>query len=351
MLNRILIYLGLLREERSLADTILNTRSAVFFAKIMGVCAFISIGSNYIMWVHAVFEDFDLGNSAIREYLSSDYYGSAMRDEARQLERYNKGMADSLPPHLSFYFPTLGVIVKHEVSVVPGTGHRPDGTPQYKFENKFRVSLNFVHLIWFVLLMSMLLVSGLLFLSRRSPAALIRLEELELKNHFSPRERLPPTREMLGVDNRLALIFKRFNAFVVSLNSRQRGKPSFEVNDEYDVQDLMLPMLQMEFGIVKREVWGPDIAGSASRVDFQLVNEGVLIEIKKTRGSLSDRELSNELIVDVIRYSAYEHINKIVFFIYDPETRIRDPLVLLTDIEKLRDKVDVKIFISPRWYE
>ncbi|WP_122604131.1 hypothetical protein [Pseudomonas viridiflava] len=351
MLNRVLIYLGFLRKERSLADVILNIRSAVFVAKILVVCALISFGSNYIMWVHPVFEDFDFGNSAIREYLSSDYYKNAIRDEARQLDRYNEGKVDSLPPDLSLYFPFLGVIVKHEVVVVPGTGRRTDGSSRYKFENKFKVSLNFIHLIWFFLFMSMLLVSGIFFLSRRSPEALVRLEELELKNHFSPREPLPPTREMLGVDNRLALIFKRFNAFVVSLNTRQRGKPSFEVNDEYDVQDLMLPLLQMEFGIVKREVWGPDIAGSASRVDFQLVDEGVLIEIKKTRGSLSDRELSNELIVDIIRYSAYDHINKIVFFIYDPETRIRDPLVLLADIEKLRDKLDVKIFISPRWYE
>jgi hypothetical protein len=343
--------LGILRPERTLADLIINKKSIANFAIASSALGFISICLNYAMWVFPIFEDPDFGNAAIGEYISSDFYKIESRAAGEQLELYNDGKTALKIADLKFFFPFRGVMVKHELTLIPTVELRPDGKYKYKFENSFKVSLNVIHLILFSLLLGLLLALGLYAFLNRPSKAQIQLEESILNDHFFIGEKATPVREMLAVDDRLGLIFNRFHSFVVDLNNRPRGAPPFKVKDEYDVQDLMLPLLRMEFGGVKREVTGPDIAGGATRADFHLPDEGVLIEIKKTRVTMSDRDLSDEMILDIARYSAYPNLKLIVFFIYDPDNRIRNPIVLIKEIEQQSNGVNVKVVVAPKWYQ
>jgi hypothetical protein len=42
---------------------------------------------------------------------------------------------------------------------------------------------------------------------------------------------------------------------------------------------------------IRPEEWNPSYAGSSKRTDFLLKNEQIMIEIKKTRSNLKDKEI------------------------------------------------------------
>ncbi|MCZ8227650.1 MAG: hypothetical protein O9249_00855, partial [Burkholderiaceae bacterium] len=53
----------------------------------------------------------------------------------------------------------------------------------------------------------------------------------------------------------------RFHAVAVQLRDRYSGRPTLDVNDEYDVQDLMHALLRLHFDDVRPEEWVPSYAG------------------------------------------------------------------------------------------
>ena len=98
---------------------------------------------------------------------------------------------------------------------------------------------------------------------------------------------------------------RRFQLFVDRLQSRQRSRQSLAVADEYDVQDLLHAILKLHFDDVRPEEWTPSYAGNASRMDFLLPRERMIIEAKMTRQSPRPEKVANELIVDVARYAKF----------------------------------------------
>lgn len=68
------------------------------------------------------------------------------------------------------------------------------------------------------------------------------------------------------------------------------------------IKDLLHALLLLYFDDVRAEEWTPSYAGKFSRMDFLLKNERVVIEVKKTRQGLADKELGEQLIIDVDRY-------------------------------------------------
>src|SRR5258708_5925569 len=76
------------------------------------------------------------------------------------------------------------------------------------------------------------------------------------------------------------------------------------------------------FDDVRREEWTPSYAGKSSRIDFLLKDEEIVIEIKKTRSTLRDKEISDELIIDKERYQAHPHCKTLIAFVYDPDRYI-----------------------------
>ena len=67
-------------------------------------------------------------------------------------------------------------------------------------------------------------------------------------------------------------------------------------------------------------------------MDFLLKNERVVIEVKKTRLGLSDKELGDQLIIDVARYKVHPDCKRLICFVYDVEGRIGNPSGLMADL-------------------
>lgn len=148
--------------------------------------------------------------------------------------------------------------------------------------------------------------------------------------------------------DQLMRILERFHKVARQLRSRYSERPTLEIEDEYDVQDLLHALLKIYFNDVRAEEWTPSYAGRSSRMDFLLKNEQIVIEVKKTRQSLKDKEVGEQLLIDIGKYAAHPECKTLVCFVYDPEGRIGNPRGLEDDLDKMsRDGLQVITKIKP----
>jgi hypothetical protein len=148
-------------------------------------------------------------------------------------------------------------------------------------------------------------------------------------------------------DSKIELICDRFHKVARQLRSRYNGRNTLEVEDEYDVQDLLHSILRIFFEDVRPEEWTPSYAGKATRMDFLLKDEKIVIEVKKTRPGLKDGQLGTELIEDITRYKTHPDCSQLICFVYDPEGRIGNPRGLESDLGCTHGEFPVKVFIRP----
>lgn len=140
----------------------------------------------------------------------------------------------------------------------------------------------------------------------------------------------------------------RFHSVARRLCSRREERPTLKVEDEYDVQDLFYALLCLFFDDIRSEECTPSYAGGSSRMDFLLKREQLVIEVKKTRKGLSNRELGEQLIVDIERYAKHQDCKKLVCFVYDPEERISNPRGVEMDLmSRSTTELKVLVFIRP----
>lgn len=143
------------------------------------------------------------------------------------------------------------------------------------------------------------------------------------------------------------LVF-RFHAVAVQLRSRHAERPTLDVNDEYDVQDLMHALLRLHFNDVRPEEWVPSYAGSASRTDFLLPEIDTVIEIKKTRSGLNAKSVGEQLIIDIAKYKKHPQCRRLVCFVYDPEGRVANPAGIESDLNTGDHGIEVRVSILPK---
>ena len=144
------------------------------------------------------------------------------------------------------------------------------------------------------------------------------------------------------------MICRRFHVVARQLTRRHENRQTLEVRDEYDVQDLLQALLRLHFDDVRPEEWTPSYAGGASRMDFLLKNEQLVIEAKMVRASLGERQIGEQLIVDAARYRAHPDCKTLVCFVYDPEAHLRNPRGIEADLAKLSAKdLNVIAIIAP----
>jgi len=154
-----------------------------------------------------------------------------------------------------------------------------------------------------------------------------------------------------GATDQLSLLERlclRFHAAARTLQDRHDGRTTLEVNDEYDVQDLLHAFLRLHFDDIRPEEWTPSYAGRSSRVDFLLKAERIVVEAKKTRASMKAGELGEQLIIDRARYEQHPDCDTLVCFVYDPEGRIGNPAGIERDLENHTGGIKVRVIIAPK---
>lgn len=145
----------------------------------------------------------------------------------------------------------------------------------------------------------------------------------------------------------LNTIFEHFHICARQLQCRHSNRSTLAIKDEYDVQDLLHALLRLHFDDVRREEWSPSSAGSNNRMDFLLKDEEIAIEVKMTRDGLKDKEIGDQLLIDVAKYQKHPNCKSLYCFVYDPVGYIRNPKGLEKDLSSVKENIDVKVYIRP----
>jgi hypothetical protein len=147
---------------------------------------------------------------------------------------------------------------------------------------------------------------------------------------------------------KIQTICDRFPLIVRSLRKRYKNRPTISVSDEYDVQDIFRVLLALYFDDIRPEEWVPSYAGGNSRMDFLLKRESIVIEIKKTRETLKDKDIGDQLIIDIARYQTHPECKALFCFVYDPEGFISNPIGLERDLARKDNNLEVIVIIAPK---
>lgn len=139
----------------------------------------------------------------------------------------------------------------------------------------------------------------------------------------------------------------RFHTVARQLRRRHENRLTLDVADEYDVQDLLHGLLRIFFDDVRAEECTPSYASKATRMDFLLKKEEIVIEVKMTRKGLSDKEVADQLILDIERYRCHPSCKTLVCFVYDPEGRVANPGGLQGDLSGDKQGLKVMLLIAP----
>lgn len=143
-------------------------------------------------------------------------------------------------------------------------------------------------------------------------------------------------------------LLEKFDLAVRQLGFRHDGRPAFAVEDEYDIQDFLHALLKLFFDDVRPEEVVPSYAGGSSRMDFLLKTEEIVIETKLASARVRDRQVGDQLILDIAKYEAHPCCKHLFCFIYDPGRNIRNPSGLEADLSRVTERLEVRVLVSPK---
>lgn len=178
---------------------------------------------------------------------------------------------------------------------------------------------------------------GLSALLEATQNELQNLPWIEKKPPVSPREN-----DNLELIERL---LRRFHRLARQLKHRHADRQGFHVHDEYDAQDLLHAILRGLFDDVRAEEYTPSYAGGSSRIDFLLKFEKVAVELKMASASLRDKQVGEQLLIDIGRYKTHPDCEKLVCFVYDPGGNLKNPDGLEADLSQSVGKLTVKVIV------
>jgi hypothetical protein len=151
---------------------------------------------------------------------------------------------------------------------------------------------------------------------------------------------------ILIIDDVLPGFFERFSLVVKQLRRRHDNRETLDVKDEYDAQNLLHGLLRLAWDDVREEQWTPSYAGKSARADFLLPAEQCVIEVKMARKGLAQRELGDQLLVDIARYRNMPNCSLLYCFVYDPDGYVKNPRGVEADLEKQStEALKVRVFI------
>jgi len=143
-------------------------------------------------------------------------------------------------------------------------------------------------------------------------------------------------------------IGQRFLDVSRQLKRRHGGRPTIEINDEYDSQDLLHGLLRVFFDDIRREEWSPSYAGGASRLDFLIPRYKLAIELKFSRTSMTAKELGEELIVDIAKYRSHPDVRHLVCLVFDQIGQLQNPRGIERDLSLPKEGLGVTVQIYDR---
>ncbi|MDR0767098.1 MAG: hypothetical protein LBE57_01425 [Methanosarcinales archaeon] len=163
---------------------------------------------------------------------------------------------------------------------------------------------------------------------------------------FPPQQKPEPERLPDKKDILLSILI-HFDKYAKQLQTRRNNKPPYEFYDEADIQDSLHAILRLFFSDIRAEDFVPEHAGGKSRVDFFIPEIQSIIEVKYAKETSRDKEIGDQLLIDINRYSKRTECKNLFLFIFDPLKVLRNSAGLVSDLERSESKMKIKVVISP----
>ncbi|MCS6295574.1 MAG: hypothetical protein H8K09_05020 [Nitrospira sp.] len=146
----------------------------------------------------------------------------------------------------------------------------------------------------------------------------------------------------------LRRVCARFHLVARQLRLRKEYRPTLEINDEYDLQDLFYALLRLQFDEVGTEEWTPAYTNGARRTSYLLDWEKTVVVVKQTRSGLTTRDLAEQIAADTAHYSARPNGTTLVCFVYDPDGRVGNPRGLEADLSSTGGPYKIEVIVAPK---
>ncbi len=143
-------------------------------------------------------------------------------------------------------------------------------------------------------------------------------------------------------------VCRRFHLVARQLRLRGEYRATLDVEDEFDVQDLLHALLRLHFDDIETDEWVPSYANGAPRIMFLLNDGRVGLVVKKTRTGLTAKDLAEQLRVDVEHGHTLKRCSTLLCFVYDPEGRIGNPRGLEADLICISDQLTADVVVAPK---
>ncbi|HKT34539.1 MAG TPA: hypothetical protein VJR03_06875 [Nitrospira sp.] len=141
---------------------------------------------------------------------------------------------------------------------------------------------------------------------------------------------------------------QRFHVVARQLRLRGEYRTTVNIEDEFDVQDLMHALLRQHFDDIGTDEWTPPYGDGASRTTFLLDHDRLAIVLKKTRSGLTRKDLADQVRADADRYRTRGRCTQLLCFIYDPEGRIGNPRGLESELTTTSEHFTVDVVVAPK---
>ena len=148
------------------------------------------------------------------------------------------------------------------------------------------------------------------------------------------KEKIDAVQIILEISRKLKTVSRQ-------LKRRYGKRPTIEINDEYDTQNLLHSLLRIFIDDVRLEEWLPKYAGSNKRMDFLLPSHDIAIELKHSRPTMDAKVLSEELVIDIDHYKNHKSVKHLVCVVFDYDGYIANPRGLESDLTAIKDNIMV----------
>lgn len=109
---------------------------------------------------------------------------------------------------------------------------------------------------------------------------------------------------------------------------------TYEINDEYDLQDFFWCVLKPIFPRLMDEVPFPKVMGKASRADFYIPEIRLILELKHVKGESQAGEIPKQLDNDITWYSAHTEAERLFFYVFEESSIKFDFMPLIYELNK-----------------
>lgn len=149
----------------------------------------------------------------------------------------------------------------------------------------------------------------------------------------------------------LTEILEMFPSSAGYLKNRPGNRPSYSLDEEQDVRDLLYVFIKSIFPDAKMEEYTGVHAGSSKRIDIVVPGISTVIEVKFVRTSQHSKKVGDELRVDFESYHIHPNCEKLIAYVWDPTSLLADRSNFINDLRGLRSKgsstFTVEVMVKP----